>query len=144
MSQDLPNYPFIIIGALIAVLCAFAVQRYKSKGDAARFFREGVIDELVGFYPPPGKWRKGFEGQLAIAMASIEVRVKKFRQYVPRRKLRGYDSTWKDLKIHCSDLTWEKCAAYTMYPSMRTDDDKDPKEMFYEKIEKLLTYAREA
>jgi hypothetical protein len=141
MLQDLPNYPFIIISALIGVLCAYRVYRYKSKSEAARSFREGVIDELKEFYPPPGNCLMGFEGKLDAAMARVEILVKKLGYYVPRRKRRGYDSAWKDLKIHCLEITSDKCSAYTMFPSMRRDDEKNPKEVFYEKVENLLKQA---
>ena len=141
--NDLPNYPFVIIAVLIAGLYAFKLQRYISKRAAAKFFREDIIDQLAGFYPPPGDWHIGFEEQLGVAIARIEIIARKFRYFVPRQKLGTYDSAWSAFKSHCSDLTWENCAAYTMYPSMRTGDEQNPKEVFYKKIERLLSYGKE-
>jgi len=123
LPKDIPNYPFIVLGALIAVLGAFAVQRYISNRGAAKSFREGIIDELNGFYPRPGNWSMGFEERLRPAIPRMEILVSKFRYFVPRQFQKAYDSDWSTFRSHCLDLTWNKCAAYAMYPSTRASDD---------------------
>ena len=143
MTKDLPNYPFIILGVLITALCAFAVQRYISRRTAEKSFREGIIDELNSFYPRPGNWSMGFEERLRTAISRIETLAVKFRYFVPRRSRNAYDSDWTIFRSHCLDMTWNKCAAYTMYPSMRSIDDRKPEDVFYENLEKLLHYSKE-
>lgn len=141
--KDLPNYPFIILGVLITALCAFAVQRYISRRTAAKSFREGIIDELNSFYPRPGNWPMGFEERLRAAISRIETLVSKFRYFVPRRSQSAYDSDWGIFRSHCLDMTWSNCAAYTMFPSTRSVDDRNPKDVFYENLERLLQYSKE-
>lgn len=143
LPRDLPNYPFIILAALIAVLCAFAVQRYVSKRAAAKSFREGIIDELTSFYPPPGNWSIGFEEKLRTAIPRIEILVTKFGYFVPRKLQKDYVSDWSTFRSHCLEMTWNECAAYTMYPSMRTSEDRKPEEVFYENLENLLGYGKD-
>ena len=143
MPKDLPNYPFIILGVLITALCAFAVQRYISKRAAAKSFREGIIDELNSFFPRPGNWSMGFEERLRTAISRIEILVSKFRYFVPRQSQKAYDSDWSTFSSHCLNMTWNKCAAYTMYASMRSSDDRKPEEVFYENLENLLRYGKE-
>ena len=135
--------PFVLISTLVALLSAFAVQRYIAKRAAATSFRESVIERLAGFYPAPGSWSMGFEPRLCTAIAQIEVSVQKFRYFVARRKRTSYDAAWASLKLYSSELTWEKCAGYKMYPSMRVPDEKDPRAAFYERLENLLRYAHE-
>lgn len=110
---------------------------------AAQSFREGIIEELNGFYPRPGKWPIGFEEKLRAAVSRIEILVAKFRYFVPSEKQNAYDSDWSNFKSHALDLTWEKCAGYKRFPTMRSSNEQDPKEMFYERTENLLRHANE-
>lgn len=110
---------------------------------AAQSFREGIIDDLKDFYPAPGNWSQGFESKLHAAIFSIETRVQKFRHFVPDKERNAFDSEWELFRSHGLNLTWEKCAAFTMYPTMRPVGCKSSKEVFFESAENLLKYGAE-
>lgn len=110
---------------------------------ASQLFREGVIDDLKGFYPAPGDWPKGFEAKLRAAVSNIEVRVQKFRHFVPEKDRSAFDSAWDLFKSHGLNLSWNQCAAYVMYPTMHAAGSKNPKDVFYERTESLLQYGAE-
>lgn len=110
---------------------------------ASQLFREGVIDDLKGFYPAPGDWPKGFEAKLRAAVSNIEVRVQKFRHFVPEKDRSAFDSAWDLFKSHGLNLSWNQCAAYVMYPTMQAAESKNPKDVFYERTESLLQYGAE-
>lgn len=110
---------------------------------ASQLFREGVIDDLKGFYPAPGDWPKGFEAKLRAAVSNIEVRVQKFRHFVPEKDRSAFDSAWDLFKSHGLNLSWNQCAAYVMYPTMHAAGSKNPKDIFYERTESLLQYGAE-
>ncbi len=71
---------------------------------ASQLFREGVIDDLKGFYPAPGDWPKGFEAKLRAAVSNIEVRVQKFRHFVPEKDRSAFNSAWDLFKSHGLNL----------------------------------------
>lgn len=110
---------------------------------ASQLFREGVIDDLKGFYPAPGDWPQGFEAKLRAAISNIEVRVQKFRHFVPEKDRSAFDSAWNLFKSHGLNLSWNQCAAYVMYPTMCAAGSKNPKDVFYERTERLLQYGAE-
>ena len=110
---------------------------------ASQLFREGVIDDLKGFYPAPGDWPKGFEAKLRAAVSNIEVRVQKFRHFVPEKDRSAFNSAWDLFKSHGLNLSWNQCAAYVMYPTMHAAESKNPKDVFYERTEGLLQYGAE-
>ena len=110
---------------------------------ASQLFREGVIDDLKGFYPAPCDWPKGFEAKLRAAVSNIEVRVQKFRHFVPEKDRSAFDSAWDLFKSHGLNLSWNQCAAYVMYPTMQAAGSKNPKDVFYERTESLLQCGAE-
>ena len=144
MPSELPAYPFIIIASLIGVLGAIWIQRYIARRSAAKLFRERLMEALSNFYPSPGNWRNGFEGILSKQIKDIGTEVGKFRFYVPKARRPAYDADWAALSGHATELTWEHCAAFTLYPSMHQVGDRDPRVVFYELVERLLAYAKES
>lgn len=131
-----------VLGALIGGVISIVVQKYISRRAAAKIFREGVIDALGSFYPPPGDWSMNFEAKLRGAVPEIEKHVTKFRYYVPRREQKAYDSDWNAFRSYCLEMNSYKSLASKLYPSMRPDNERNPQDIFYEKLENLLRHGK--
>lgn len=142
MVADLPTYPFIVIASLVGVLGGFSVQRYIARRNARQIFRERLIELLRDFYPPSPEWHIGFEVRLSEQLQNLGIEVNKFRFHVPRRQRLQFDTDWDALLQHARSMSWDSCAGYSMYPSMRKPEDRDPKVVFYEHLDRLLNYAR--
>jgi hypothetical protein len=135
------------VGIVITLFGFIAVHRlglYRDKinifsKEAARF-RSSILGELKGLYPITHHWGQEEINRIKQSAQKIESLAVEFRHYVIRKD--KFDKTLKQYNDYCNEISWEKCAAYVMYPSMRKPGDKEPKDKFRHIIEELLAYAK--
>lgn len=133
-----------VLTALIAILGAFAVNRFNARRTANQTFRERFIFILGRFYPPPGRWEIGFEPELKRLVAELEPDVMKFRFFLADGRRRRFDEDWVNFKSHAVGLSWNALAGRTLYPSMADADARNPIGDFYALAANLLNHAGEA
>ena len=127
-----------IILALAGVLVTFATQRYIARCAAAKAFRETIIDTLGDLYPSPGNWLRGFEAKLGTVLKSLSPAVAKYKYHLTRGGARRLENAWQEFANYASQVTWEKCAGYAMYDTMREPNEASPQDVFYDYLDALL------
>lgn len=95
---NIPAWPFALVAALIAILGAFAVQRFVAYRNASVKFRAAVIAELKSIYPLPVSWPQNIDGFLRLAFPALQSAVAEFRPFVPSWRRRAFDQAWSQYR----------------------------------------------
>lgn len=111
------------------------------KIEAAQRFRSRIFTELEGLYPVTQYWDKGVFYRFPQSIAKIESAAVEFRLFIRRKA--HFDAAVKRYCKCCNEITWDRCAAWSMYPSMRKEGEIDPKDKFTRCVEALLSFAKE-
>lgn len=108
---------------------------------AAATFRSRVLAELKGLYPVTQYWDMQTFPRFSRSITEIESAAAEFRFSVSRK--RTFDAAVKEYCEYCKQISWEQCAAWSMYPSMRKEDEISPREKFDHLVKALLSFAEE-
>ena len=136
-----PPSVFTLLAALIALLGAFAIQRYVAFRAASVKFRASVLKALVGLYPIPVNWPNhgnAVDRVLQSAFPELQSVVAEFRDALPKRKLGAFDRSWQEYRGEYSHYYH-----YMGYASP-DEDIPDSKDLFHTNVTRLLSFAKEA
>lgn len=136
-----------IAGALImAAIGAYLVglnNRRNRAAEAAIKFRQTILDALEGWYPDTKYWNRYVDMGVFSAISKIDVAVSEYGYFLRDRRRVALNNTWTEAKKCYQQINWDKCAAYSMYPSMRKPGERDPRDIFKEYTDNLLSYAKD-
>jgi len=106
---------------------------------AAAAFRSRVFAELKGLYPVTQYWDMQTFPRFSQSITEIESAAAEFRFHVTRK--RAFDAAVKEYCDHCKKTSWNECAAWSMYPTMRKEGEISPREKFDHLVKSLLSFA---
>ena len=138
------NFDKIIGGILVAVFGGYITYRIYLKtriNQAAATFRSRVLAELKGLYPVTQYWDTQTFPRFSQSITEIESAAAEFRFYVTRKS--ALDAAVKEYSNHCKKTSWNECAAWDMYPTMRKEGEISPREKFDHLVKDLLSFAEE-
>jgi hypothetical protein len=150
--KDIPNGVFIVFAALLTTLGAIAiawqVQKRNAFRDASRAFRE-AFNNVVSFLDHS---RNQKNGELhAVLIADFEeqkIAVAKFRDALPKRRIKGFDRAWTIYwKLDTDPLGGEEFEKietpepFFAYDSFSPEDEEEAKEVIRTRLKKLFSYA---
>ena len=136
-----PTGVFTLLAALVALLGAFAVQRYIAFRAASAKFRAAVLKHLVGLYPIPVNWPdsgNAVDHTLRSAFPDLQSVVAEFRDALPKRRRGAFDRAWQEYRGDYSH--YYHYMGYSS-PDKPTPDSKD---LFHANVTRLLSFAKEA
>lgn len=111
--------------------------------EAASKFRSTIIRELEGLYPATQYWDRNIFSRFRESITKVESAVAEFSHFLPNTSKGSLAKALKNYSDHCNSMTWESCAAFNMYPSMRKPGEKGPREVFQLNIDALLSFAKD-
>ena len=126
--------------ALVAVLGAFAVQRYVAFRAASVKFRSAVLGALQGLYPLPSNWPTesvAIDRVLRAAFPALQSAVAEFEPVVPWWQRKAFAQAW--FTYHCSPGRTIDSQVYHHYIGF--SGQPEPKEAFRANIGRLLSFA---
>ena len=140
----IPSGVFTLLAALLAILGAFAVQRFIDKRKASAGFRASVQSAIAALPPD-----RSVVAQLPVAIGALESAVNAFAPYLRGASRRSFEDEWRKLKAHCEHqmpgaMSLERIL-YDHPTSM--NEGMRPKEAirrFHSHIKALLSYAQDA
>jgi hypothetical protein len=150
MDFTVDNIPALAGAAVLVFFAGYLViragRRHKNAAAAraARAFRERVLAELEGLYPVPRSWSDDAYQKLKETIPGIESVAAEFRVFVPSEKRGSFDESLKNYCKHCGEITWQSCATFGAIPGKSRPDDVGPKEIFRQKVNTLLSFAKES
>lgn len=110
--------------------------------EAAKIFRSTIRNELEGLYPCKQYLEKNVFFRFSQSIAKIKSAADEYRLFIRRRRKAHSDAAVERYCKCCSEMTWERNAAWSWYPSMRKEDEIDPKCEFTRCVETLLSFAK--
>jgi len=127
---------------LAALLTSIITRQHRDKerfDKAADIFRNRVLTELKGLYPVTQYWDKATFQIISNSITEIESAVEEFRFFVTRKA--QFDTAIKEYCDYCKIISWEECAGWSMYPTMRKEGEVGPREKFNNIVKHLLSFA---
>ena len=89
---------FTLLAALVAILGAFAVQRYLAFRNASVAFRSSIMAALSGLYPIPANWPNDDKifimAVLKERFPAMQSAVAQFRDSLPTKRQGEFDAAW--------------------------------------------------
>ena len=147
MEIVVPTWAVSMIVALIAILGAFAVQRFIAFRTASVKFHSAVLGTLNGLYPIPAHWPgsgNAVDQTLRAAFPALQTAVTEFKDSLPRRHRRAFDQAWFIYRLGSNGREIdEQC--YHQYIGFISPDKviPDSKVTFHANVSKLLSFAKE-
>lgn len=114
-------------------------RKIKEFNQAAATFRSKVLAELEGLYPSRCGWDREEYARFKKTIPKIETIAQEFRFHLERKK--EFDTATYHYCNYCKQITWDQCAAWSLYPSMRKEDELPPWAKFDHLVKSLLTFA---
>jgi hypothetical protein len=108
---------------------------------AAATFRSKVLSELEGLYPVTQHWDMNVFPRFYQSIIKIESAAAEFRFFITRKGL--FDLAVKEYCDYCKQISWDKCAGWSMYPTMRKPGEISPRDKFAQYVQKLLSFTEE-
>ena len=134
-----------IAGALALAWIVFhltnATNRKTRRHQAASIFRSRVLAELKGLYPATQHWDIATFQRFSKSIIEIESATAEFRFSVARK--RAFDAAVKEYCDYCKQVSWEQCAGWARYPTMRSEGEISPRDKFDHLVKNLLSFAEE-
>lgn len=138
------NFEKIIGGILAAVFSGYVTYRIYQKTrfhQAAATFRSRVLAELKGLYPGTQYWDMQTFPRFSQSIIEIESAAAEFRFFVTRKH--AFDAAVNEYCDHCKKTSWNDCAAWNWFPTMRKEGEISPREKFDHLVKNLLSFAEE-
>ena len=148
MNVDIPTWAISLLVAFVGILGAFAVHRFGAFRAAGAKFRAAVLDALGGLYPTPVNWPdngNAVDHILTAAFPALQKAVAEFRDALPGRKRRAFDSAW----IAYRGTNANQQGHYYQYMGYHESGVSDAsahaksKELFHANVQHLLSFANE-
>lgn len=114
-------------------------RRIREFNQAAATFRNKVLTELEGLYPIAQGWSREDYARFKHTIPKVETIAQEFRFYLDRKK--EYDAAIYAYCNHCKKITWEQCAAWNLFPTMRKEGEISPRDKFDHCVKSLLSFA---
>lgn len=134
-----------IAGALALAWIGFhltdATNRKTRFNQAAIAFRSRVLAELKGLYPVTQYWDMPTFQRFSNSIIEIESAAAEFRFSVTSK--RAFDAAVKEYCEYCKQVSWDQCAGWAMYPTMRKEGEISPRDKFDHLVKTLLSFAEE-
>ena len=146
------NYIGIIAGAGLLTFIAggIALRRGKKKkglaeaAQAAVVFKSIILGELKGLYPIPQYLNTEDIDKFRATIPKVEAAAAEFRQFVAPKKRDSFDSSLNKCCGHCKRITWTDCIATNILPGKKKADEIEPKEIFRQNVNALLSFTKES
>jgi len=138
------NFDKIIGSIVVAVFGGYITYRIYQKtrfNQVALSFRNEVLAELEGLYPVTQHWDMNTFSRFPKSITKIETAASKFRFSVVRK--RAFDAAVKEYCDYCKKTSWNECAGWSMYPTMRKEGEISPRDKFDLIVKNLLSFAEE-
>jgi hypothetical protein len=113
----------------------------KEFNQAASAFRSKILAELEGLYPITQVWNRADYSRFTQTIPKIHTIAQEFCFRVKRKS--EFDAAVKEYCDYCNQISWEQCAGWEMYPSMRKEGEISPREKFDHIVKSLLSFAEE-
>jgi len=145
--ENVPLWPFYLLGFIGFVALAIEVVNRKRREDAIDCFREMFELGLPGLYPEHTRWPENVNGYLCSRLPMMQQNFEVLRVFVPQKQLREYNVAWTKYRDFCLNITDEMCTSdghsTAESPDKQTTGKKDDlvKE-FHQLISDLLVYAK--
>jgi len=138
-----------IVGALTMKIIDHFLAKSRTEEDrtikefnhAATMFRSKILTELEGLYPITQVWSRTDYSRFTQTIPKIHTIAQEFRFHMKRKN--EFDAAVNKYCNHCKQITWEQCAAWTMYPTMRKEGEISPRDKFDHLVKALLSFAEE-
>lgn len=135
---NLPVWPFTIVAALIAILGAFAVQRFIAWRSAAAVFRAPFNDIVLNLRENPDLP----SAQIArINYHAILSAAQQFRPHVHCLRKKGFDRAVAQYKEACA-IASENGSVLAVASSEKTEFAKAKRKVLDDAVHKLLSYGK--
>lgn len=140
------------IGSVFGYLCRLILEHFLIKSrtseerqirefnEAAHKFRSILFAELEGLYPVTQHWDNKIFYRFSKSIIKIESAAVELKNYIKNKS--DFDIAVKKYCKFCREITWDRTAAWSLYPSMRKEGEIDPREEFAICVEALLNYAK--
>jgi len=139
------EYLFWTLPVLLAALLGSIITRNHKEQErfnkAADVFRNRVLSELKGLYPVTQHWDMATFQRFSKSIIEIESAAEEFGFFVTRKA--QFNTAIKEYCDYCKKITWDECADWSMYPTMRKQDEISPRERFNNIVKHLLSFTDE-
>ena len=138
------NYIIAVLIAVLAVVghIAWRYKRRKRFNKAADIFRNKVLSELEGLYPIPRQYKDELYPKFKESVPHIEAAAAEFRQLIPLDSRAPFDSALKEYCAQCDKVTWQSIVTFNIMTGERKPEDEGPKDIFRQKVNALLSFAK--
>ena len=151
MSDIDINYIVIIAGAAllsfivggIALRNGRARKELAEAAQAAILFKSKILDELKGLYPIPQYLKPEDIDKFRATVPRVEAAAAEFRPFVEPERRDSFDNALKKYGGHCKRITWTDCIATNILPGKKKADNIEPKEIFRQNVNALLSFTKE-
>ncbi|UTG93650.1 hypothetical protein [Geobacter sulfurreducens] len=116
-------------------------RKIKEFNQAAATFRGKVLAELEGLFPSRNGWNREEYARFKQTIPKIETIAQEFSFHLERKK--EFDKAIYQYCNYCKQITWDQCAAWSLYPTMRKEGELPPWAKYDHLVKTLLSFAEE-
>ena len=134
------NFSKIAISVLLIAFGSWVSWRQWNKirlSMACDKYDSSIHQALKGVFPNTNIWGSDINKRLKGSISAIELAVTKFKRFNKRKA--DIETALQNYKDCCYETTYEKSAAYILYP---TKGEISPKENFTNTVNALLEFAK--
>lgn len=148
------NYIGTIAGTVLLafIIVSIALRNGKKKKgiaeaalatQAAIVFKGKLLDGLKGLYPIPQYLKSEDIDKFRATVPKVEAAAAEFRSFVAQKNRDSFDIALKKYCGQCKRITWTDCIATNILPGKKSADEIEPKEIFRQNVNALLSFTKE-